>query len=486
MLKKTPIVVILGSTAVGKTKLSIELARKFNGEIISADSMQIYKGLDISTAKATAAERSQAPHHMLDVCDVRSKMFSVVDYRNAAMPIIDKLISNNQMPIIVGGTNYYIESLLWKVLVSSQVLPQFEVGLPQEESIDNRISSDEILRILSPGDCGSTDPSLFHKLLSKVDPLSGQRIHPNDSRKVLRALQVYVTAGETMTDVLEKQQKESGGSYLGGPLRYDNVVMLFLKTEQQKLDQRIDRRIDSMVSQGLLYEVRECYKIMRNDLVASGQSPDELDCTLGMTQAIGFKEFFPYLQKYEDESLDRALTEHATKKSGPKPEGYDLLMECLEELRLRTKRYSKKQLKWTKNRLIQNKGRAVPPIFELDATNAETQWNEDVYLKADDVIQSYIDGREPQLSPVEHSEHPAAGLDQTVAFFCDSCQRRFVGEFQWNEHLQGQRHRSVLQKQKKQKNQKSSLVRSISNYRVIGAILRYSNSIIRRIRNMFR
>lgn len=119
MLRRTPLVVILGSTATGKTKLSIELANRFNGEIISADSMQIYKGLDISTAKATAAERSMAAHHMLDVCDIKTKSFTVVDFRDAALPKVHQLLNDDKKPIIVGGTTYYIETLLWKVLISS-------------------------------------------------------------------------------------------------------------------------------------------------------------------------------------------------------------------------------------------------------------------------------------------------------------------------------------------------------------------------------
>lgn len=493
MLSRTPIVVILGSTATGKTKLSIELARRFNGEIISADSMQIYKGLDISTAKATAEERAQAPHHLLDVCDVKTQTYSIHDFRDAALPIVDNLLASNRMPIIVGGTNYYIESLLWKTLVTPS---RSDRESDEEDGLhDARVSIDEIVRRLCPNEVGRNDPEFLYELLTKVDPKQAQRIHPNDQRKVLRALQVYATTGRRISDIWQQQQNEEGGNYLGGPLRYDNVVMFWLRSDQSKLNQRIDKRIDSMIAQGLLKEIRHCYDLMRADLIAAGRDPNQLDCTLGMTQAIGFKEFVPYLQKYTSTELDEQLTEFVMKYgSNPsqrvqRPEGLNELSDGLEELRLRTKQYAKKQIKWIQNRLIRNKGRPVPSIYELNATNAETQWNEDVYLNAEDVVEAFIDGRVPNQKPMEFEKHSTDGLATDVTFFCQTCERLFVGEHVYNAHLKSNLHRKVLQSKNKKKRRdenRNGIIQTFKEFRLIRTFLWCFDSLSRRLSRIFR
>lgn len=470
-MRRTPIVVILGSTAVGKTKLSIELAKKFNGEIISADSMQIYRGLDISTAKATRSEQAQAPHHMLDVCDVTTKAFTVVDFRDAALPIIDRLQNVGRMPIVVGGTTYYIESLLWQVLVAPpRDIQQTESDSDDAQatmkqvipSYDEYLSVEQILEKLSPNELKGKDPSFLHRLLTEVDPMRAQQLHPNDTRKVRRALEIYMNTGEAMSEHLSKQKSSSGSSALGGPLRYENVIMFWLKSDQTKLNARIDARIDGMVAQGLIYETRKCFNLLRADLAATAEDPDTLDLTIGMMQAIGFKEFVPYLQTYRDEQLDVAITEFIKSHGGRSgsqnriaatdiPEGLELLESCLEELRLRTKRYAKKQVKWVQNRLIQSKGRLVPPLYILDATNAETNWHSDVYAKAENVVQSYIDGIVPTDCRPNEQKTDSIVYRTDVTHFCEVCDRRFVGDYQWNEHLKSTKHSKVMRRIRKAK-----------------------------------
>lgn len=471
MLRRAPIVVILGSTATGKTKLSIELSKRFNGEIISADSMQVYKGLDISTAKATRDEQAQIAHHMLDVCDVRTKSFSVVDFRDATLPIIDRLQKAGRMPVIVGGTTYYIESLLWEVLVApprnirctkSNSDDAQTATAQTSSSYENYLSVERIMKKMSSNELKGKDPLYLHGLLTNVDPLSAQRLHPNDTRKVRRALEIFMNTGESMTDHLLKQKSSSGSSALGGPLRYDNVIMFWLKSDQTKLDARIDARIDGMIAQGLIYEIRKCFNVLREDLIAANEDTENLDVTIGMMQAIGFKEFVPYLQKYRDERLDVEITEFIKSHGGlsgsqrkiagfNKPDGLELLESCLEDLRLRTKRFSKKQVKWIQNRLVQQKTRLVPPLYVLDATNAETNWYTDVYAKAVHAIQSYIEGIEAtEIRPVESAEDCMVHRTD-VTHFCATCDRRFVGDFQWNAHLKSRRHSKTVQSKRKAK-----------------------------------
>lgn len=473
MLRKTPLVVILGSTATGKTKLSVDLAKRFGGEIISSDSMQIYKGLDIASAKATIEEQSKAVHHMLDVCDVTTKSFTVVDFRDAALPIIDHLLKNEKLPIIVGGTNYYIESLLWKVLVSpppDKVDSEHSASKtdhnPKTISATYNIASvDEILKELSPEQMENKDPLILHKLLETIDPARAQRLHPNDDRKVRRALEVYMNTGKSITDFFKTQKKDFGSSYLGGPLRYNHIIMFWLKSDQEKLNARIDARIDGMIAQGIIFEIRKCYNLLKKELAGK----EELDQRRGMAQAIGFKEFIPYLEKYQDERFDEQITEFIKARGGisgiqnsisvaDKPEGLPLLEECLEELRLRTKQYSKKQVRWLNNRFIANKGRLIPPLTVLDSTNAEINWHEDVYLKAENVVESYMKNVKADLQPLNPLVCPKNNIRMDITYFCEVCDRRFVGEYQWNMHKNSKRHQKVSRSLRKKEAQQRKVL----------------------------
>lgn len=445
MLRRTPLIVILGSTATGKTKLSIELAKRFNGEIISADSMQIYKGLDVSTAKATTLERSQAVHHMLDVCDIKTRTYTVVDFRDVALPKIGQLLNEDKRPIIVGGTTYYIESLLWEVLISSNERAE-NLYSPYDA-----MSMEDIIKRFNVTDMNSNDPMVLHKLLSKLDPVTAQRLHPNNVRKVRRALEVYIESGRPMSELLSDQKLQKGSSYLGGPMRFEHIIFLWIKSDQEKLNARIDRRIDSMINDGMLYEIRQCYNALKND---------GIDSTRGIMQAIGFKEFLPYLEQYPGESFDHEITLFIRERgglSGQKKfiiknrisDALKLLEDCLDDLRLHTKQYSKKQIKWIKNRMVSTKGRIVPPIYELDSTNAETNWHDDVFSKAEHIIQSYIDNVKPNFKPAEKMEHPTKDLNMHVTHFCDVCNRRFVGDLDYNIHLKSNIHKKIIEAHRK-------------------------------------
>lgn len=430
MSQKTPIIVILGSTATGKTKLSIELAQRFNGEVISADSMQVYKGLDISTAKATPEERSQAVHHMLDVCDLKTTTYTVADFRDTALPIIEDIISRGKVPIIVGGTTYYIESLLWKVLINDK-------GLQSTESNTIEPSRDYVRQVIEES-TNSDDSKRLHEVLHQIDPVTADQIHTNNKRKILRALEIYVNTGRTKSSLINDQQSEDGGNQLGGPLRFENIICFWLKCNQDRLDIRINRRIEGMVAQGMLAELRQCY----NDLKLDG-----IDASKGIMQAIGFKEFLPYLEKYENETVDAEITEYIRTHQGivtttPVLDALKLLEGCLDALRLNTKRYSKKQLKWVKNRLVLYNDRVVPPIYELDGSHAEISWQADVFSKAENVVQSIIDNVEPNHRPIERK---GVGVKRNVhaSHYCDDCQRKFIGDDVFSAHLRSQRHKKV-------------------------------------------
>lgn len=214
-----------------------------------------------------------------------------------------------------------------------------------------------------------------------------------------------------------------------------------------------------MLSQGLLNEIRSFY----NSFIGTTKESDcneDVDYTKGALQSIGVKEFIPYLEKFdeqEDERINQFLMSNKTKEDSSSPEGLKLLKSCLEELRLVTKRYSRKQPKWITNRFLRSDNRLVPPMYKLSTSNP-ANWNDDVYLPAENVIQSYIENRDADLKPCEQLSNPRKDLDPNVANTCESCNRHFVGEFQWNLHLRSNKHKRQVARLKKQKQLEESTV----------------------------
>ncbi|XP_017023592.1 tRNA dimethylallyltransferase [Drosophila kikkawai] len=434
MMRKVPLIVILGSTGTGKTKLSLELAERFGGEIISADSMQVYTHLDIATAKATREEQARARHHLLDVT-TPAEPFTVTHFRNAALPIIERLLAQAKPPIVVGGTNYYIESLLWDVLVDAQ--EKQSPGSPLAE--------------LKEGELGAMSTVELHKHLAKIDAGSANRIHPNNRRKILRAIEVYQGTGQTLTEKLAEQRGQPGGNRLGGPLRYPHTVLLWLRCNQEVLNARLDARVDGMLEQGLIKELRLFHNTHQGITVQA--------YTSGVLQTIGYKEFVPYLMKYnqqQDDKIEQYLRTHNYKLPRPEelkeedslPEGLHLLRSCCDELKLVTRRYSKKQLKWINNRFLASRDRQVPDLYELDTSDVSA-WSQTVYQRAESIIESYQNGDICEIEPMAKREHPGANLDEETSNFCAICERHFVGEYQWSLHLKSNKHKRRKDGQRK-------------------------------------
>ncbi|CAB3987397.1 tRNA dimethylallyltransferase, mitochondrial-like [Paramuricea clavata] len=366
------IIVILGCTGTGKSKLSIEIGRRIGGEIISADSMQVYKGLDIITNKVTLEEQAIIPHHLLDFVETNEK-FSVVEFKTIALNVISDNITGQKVPIIVGGTNYYIESLLWEKLidegragageirskfrkveneerkeadparesntqntfveedenensrsrkaenekrneddgtrdantdgnnsrtrndeneernvddsahekdsVSENTLVQCERNSAKQNPKSAELGSletsvkGEAIHIESLGCSANTSPvqeamdteshgdtemhNSLHQRLAKVDSAMAQKLHPNDTRKIKRSLQVYERSGITHSEHVAQQQSQEGCSEYSGPMRFNNVCVLWLQCEFETLDKRLDARVDQMIEQGLVDELIE-------------------------------------------------------------------------------------------------------------------------------------------------------------------------------------------------------------------------------------
>ena len=275
------ILVIVGPTASGKTRMAVELAKAHNGEVVSADSMQIYRRMDIGTAKPTAEEMDGVPHHMIDVADPEED-FSVARYVEMASACVDGILSRGKLPIVAGGTGLYVDSLL-----SGRTFAAF--------------SPDSSLRKELEAELAERGGEAMLAELSRVDPEAAARLHPNDHKRIVRALEVYRSTGRTISE----HNRETRAL----PPRYEALTIGLNFQDRADLWARIDARVDQMAAAGLEREVRE--------LLSSGLSPR---CTA--MQAIGYKEFVA--------AVEGAMT----------------WREAEELVKLRSRQYAKRQLTW--------------------------------------------------------------------------------------------------------------------------------------------
>ncbi len=430
-----PVIVILGSTGVGKTKLGIELARRINGEVISADSMQVYKGLDIITAKVTPDEQRQCKHHMIDVVSPLDK-FNVVDFRNMALPIVSDISSRNKVPIIVGGTNYYIESLLWDILVDYDNDNDKEAGIEKKDQ-HGSFSAEQLPPEAQAGqESNHSFPEKQqddddYRRLKLIDPVAASKVHPNDKRKVKRKLQISEMNAHTSTDAYKKQRDKEGSDHLGGPLRFKNTLVFWLCCEEIILKERLSKRVDEMLKNGLVEEISDFYAQYQKDL-ATRESKSE-PYTEGIFQAIGFKEFHNFLTNKSTNDDD------ASKK---------MLEEGIEALKRVTVRYSKKQATWVRNRFLKRPEWSSPNVYKLD-TSILDQWDEIVMQPALKATEEFLKGDKVSLEPV-----PKIIKDPNDSphrqYVCDVCYGRLiVGDSTWNAHCKSRKHKKLSSKKRK-------------------------------------
>ena len=275
------IVCVVGPTACGKTTLGVLLAKKFNGEVVSADSMQIYRGMTVGTAAPTPEEMDGVPHHMVAVADP-AEQWSAARYAQAATPIIDDILARGKLPILVGGTGLWLDAV-----VRGPGFAGGHAGGEVRRQLQQRLEREGIEPLLAE--------------LRQVDLASAERLHPADEKRILRALEVYLETGKTITAHNEETKKL--------PPRYDAVWIGLQFEDRADMKALIDRRVDKMVEEGLLEEVR--------GLLESGLPREST-----ALQAIGYKEFLGV--------ADGTATE----------------AEAIEEVKLRSRQYAKRQLTW--------------------------------------------------------------------------------------------------------------------------------------------
>ncbi|WP_377892184.1 tRNA (adenosine(37)-N6)-dimethylallyltransferase MiaA [Alkalihalobacillus sp. R86527] len=282
-MAKQKLVTVLGPTAVGKTKTSIELAKALNGEVISGDSMQIYRGMDIGTAKVTESEMEGIPHHLIDIKDP-TESFSAAEFQKLATNLVHDINERGKVPIIAGGTGLYVKAVTHQYSFSE-------------------VKEDEGYRKQLEKIADEEGPVVFHARLKEIDPISYESIHPNNIRRVIRALEVYHVTGEPVSASKDSQPENS-------PYQLVNVG---LTMDRETLYNRINQRVDLMLSEGLLNEARILYEHGVKDCQS--------------IQAIGYKEIYRFI------------------------EGKVTYEDAVEELKQNSRRYAKRQLTWFRHQM---------------------------------------------------------------------------------------------------------------------------------------
>ena len=250
---KQPLIVLTGPTAAGKTKLSVELAKAIDGEIISADSMQVYRYMDIGSAKIRPEEMEGIPHHLIDILEPEEE-FNVVRFQTLAKEALAQIYRRNRIPIVAGGTGFYIQALLYDVDFTEN-----------ENKPEVRSKLEAFAR--------QKGPEALHQMLKEVDPEGAKQIHANNVKRVIRALEYYRLTGERISEHNEVQQKKESPY---------NMAYFVLNDSREHLYQRIDDRVDAMMERGLLEEVKA--------LKSMGVSREMVSM-----QGLGYKELLSYL-----------------------------------------------------------------------------------------------------------------------------------------------------------------------------------------------
>ena len=279
---KIKIAAVTGPTASGKTALAIELARRLDGEIISCDSMQIYRGMDIGTAKPTAEELAKVPHHLIDILPADAP-YSCSDYVKDAERAIEDIVSRGKLPIFCGGTGLYLDRLL-------------KGGNDDEAACDEKLRA-ELKKFLD-----ENGTEALYARLCELDPEAAASIHKNNVKRVMRAIEICLVTGQKKTEIDKKKSRVID--------KYDHRVITLAFNNRELLYERIDRRVDIMIEQGLVDETK---RLMSEGVFERSQTA---------AQAIGYKELFPFFR------------------------GEASLEECVDELKRASRRYAKRQITW--------------------------------------------------------------------------------------------------------------------------------------------
>ncbi|TVY84173.1 tRNA dimethylallyltransferase [Lachnellula suecica] len=430
-----PLIVVLGATGTGKSQLAVDLATRFDGEIINGDTMQMYDGLPIVTNKITAEEQKGIPHHLLGNVALDEEPWRVGVFKTKASQIIREIRSRGRLPILVGGTHYYTQSLLFEGSLVEHAKRELE---DQQESSDK-------FPILK----GTTEEML--ERLREIDPVMANQWHPNDRRRIRRSLEIFLTTGKKASDVYaeQKQQKrlnkETGSDeeeVPHSPVADGSTLFFWVHSDYAILKERLNSRIDKMARMGLLDEVKSLDEFLSRQRKAG----NEVDLTRGIWVSIGWKEFEPYLA--------------ALKTGAASPEELEKLHDLsVEQTKSNTRQYAKRQVRWIRIKLASalSEENALDKLYLLDSSDV-TQFDAAVSAPAIDITASFLNGDSlPLRQELSEAAKKFLTADSDVAGprniefrqECKTCDVTLVIEEQWIRHLKTRRHRALEKKRLK-------------------------------------
>lgn len=401
MMSRPKVIVIAGTTGVGKSDLSIQIASKFNGEIINSDSMQMYTGIPIITNKHPIEQRMGIKHHLMNHVPWNEEYY-IHRFERECMETIEDIHSRGKIPIVVGGTHYYLQTLFNKRVES-------KVRQPTE-------SEKSIL--------DSNNPDLIYNTLKEVDLSIANKFHINDTRRVKRMLEIYYTTGEKPSVTFQQQNTS---------LKFD-TLFFWIYSDPAVLDVRLDNRVDKMMKIGAMEEIMEFYEYYKQHNYGQEQ------CENGVWQVIGFKEFLPWLEESSECDLN----------------------ECVEKMKVRTRQYAKRQVKWIRKMLIPD---VDGKVYILNATDL-LEWDVSVSARANAILSDFTKGKDieaplaqPDLEKLlayKSSNSPKSDMDWKQ-FSCSLCKDKedknlvAIGSRNWEIHLKSRRHKTNINRQHKKK-----------------------------------
>jgi tRNA dimethylallyltransferase len=485
--KNPKLILIIGVTGSGKSKLAIELAKHFNGEIINADVIQMYKGLDTLSAKVPVHERESIPHHMMSFLPPEFN-FNVKEFQTMAKNIVAKIHEKNKIPIVVGGTLYYTQSLLKQ---SSSLLNEFEydVEMMKKDEIDGeddlKKKENELERNVSSIEhiitqiTDETSSLSKYDLLKKVDPVMATRLHPNDTRKIERALQVFTNTGVPYSKMLELQAERVQSKTMDEQENEEKESMLTIcltVNDKSIHNCRLDQRVENMKKENIIREIMDLDQYLKklstkneNEAIDLSSLEDlstvteetnaefekvlaqqeQEACELqkvdkvieftpstvnaGLLQAIGFKEFSAFL------ALRSQIPPEQDKNQEPhKTWLEDAYKQGIESVKIATHRYARKQIRWIRNRFL---SRNVP-LYLLDTSDISA-WNDAVVQPTVSYVQDWIDGKIQTENPKEEND-----VNRIYAWeksTCPDCNVVLNGTKEKEDHFKSKKHSSTLQ-----------------------------------------
>jgi tRNA dimethylallyltransferase len=408
------------------------LAKRYNGEIINGDAMQMYDGLPIITNKITIEEQEGIPHHLLGFIALDGEAWRVGMFKRKASQIIQEIRSRGRLPIVVGGTHYYTQSLIFDDTLVA------EDGDGDEQATE--LSDRDILRTW-PILGGPTEEMI--KRLREVDPVMADRWHPNDRRRIRNSLEVYLMHGKKASEFYAEQKDLKLSKNLDDQSCHpvSETLLFWVHADREILKKRLDSRVDKMLEGGLIEEL----KTMKAYIHGQRALGTNVDCSRGIWDAIGWKQFEPYLIALETKSeSSKLLHEHYS--------------SSIEQTKAATRRYATRQTRWIRLKLLPalSEQNALSQLYLLDGSDI-TLWNDTVSEVAIGITEKFIAGSEtpaPTGLSVAAKENlvlekPHDSEATSTRQECNTCHVVCIGEDQWQTHLKSRRHRALLKKKQR-------------------------------------